>query len=719
MDGSKKKIDEIKNNVRTAYTYFKENYQRYHTFRRWVFKESVTDQQRAMLSQLGRPLVEFNILDAYISRLLGEFAMQEPSINISPADGTIVPQQILDIVEGHLRHIISEADKNSFSYEVYKDLLSGGFSVGKVWTDYAHRMSMNQEIKFARVFDPTLAGFDPMARAPHKGDGRYSFELFPMTLADVEMKFPNLDISDVSFNQDVQGFNWAYKDMMSNKILLLADYYEKVYKRTRIMKLSTGAVVTKQQYAKIEKYWDDEGIIEQIPKPVGKMRWTDLERIHRYQVIGNDIISEEETDYRYLPHVFIDGHSINLTVGSTQANTTYQMTRPYVYHAKGVQDMVNFAGQTVCNSMENLITSKFIVMKEAIPQEQDYVEALNDLQRQNTIVVNAFYENNPAQPIPTPIREIQNAPLPGEVLQAFQMSGPLSQTILGSFASNLGKNDNDLSGRAVVETITQGNAASMPYVVGYLAGLTQMGVIAVDLMPKYIKGERNLPIVTMKGEAEYAKINGADGPIFDYQEDAINVHIEAGVNFQVQKNRALESIVSLMQASPEFAQFMNSPQGLPILVKNLTIYGANELQEAIPQWLQQQQQMQQQQAQMQQQAMQQNPQMIKAQADQAKVQIQAQELQMKHEQQQVDNQFQIAKLSTDKILADAKLMESEAKISQAQIDSSVRLEESETSRENHSLDAAVKLSEMQSRQHNDQLATHELAHKIRESKNES
>lgn len=717
------KLELIKKNIKAAYSYFKENYERYHKFRRYVFKESVTDQQRAMLQQTGRPLTEFNILDAFISRLLGEFAMQEPSIEVTPADGVPIEPNTIEAVEGHIRHIIYEADKDSFSYETYKDLLSGGFSVAKVWTDYAGRMSFNQEIKLARVFDPTLCGFDPMARTPHKGDGRFSFELYPMTEEDVKDKWPGISLSDLSFSQDTQGFNWAYKDMLSNKIILCADYYEKKTKRVKIIKLANGRVMTKKNYEKLEDYWVKEQFIEQIPKPVGKPRMTELEQIDRYRLLGNQMIDHVETDYTYLPHIFIDGHSINLTQGSSQANTTYQMTRPYVYHARGIQDMTNFAGQTLCNSMENLIQHKFIIKKEAIPQEQDYLEALNDLQRQNTVVVNAYSENNPDKPIPEPIREIQNLPLPPEVVAAFNMAGPMTQTILGSFASNLAKNDNDLSGKAVIESISVDNAASMPYVVGYLTGLTQIGNVITALVPKYLVGERNIPIVDKKGNRSYQAINKPGSPMMDYDEEGINVEITAGVNFQVQKTKALQQITGLMQASPEFAAFMNDDETLPILVDNITCYGADRLKEAVPKWIQKKAQMQQQQQQMQQQAMMQNPQMIKAQADQAKVQAQAQESQMKmqidqmrmqmeQQQNEIENQLAIAKLANEKILVDSKVMEAEAKISQAQIDSAVRLEESQTNLEKHALDAAAKMAEVKSREHNDHLATHKLAHEI-------
>lgn len=704
-------LERIKKNVSTSYMYFNDNCKRYRDFRRYVFKESINEQQRSVLQQLNRPIVEFNILEAYISRLLGEFSKHEPSIEVTPSEGVPVKQEVLDVVEGHMRHIFHEANKDSFAYEVYKDILSGGFSVAKVWTDFASPMSFNQQIFLSRAFDPTLCGFDPMARASHKGDGQFSFEIYPMLEDDFKREFPDAEVDNIGYTRDIEGFNWSYKDVQNQKIILVADYYEKKKKKVKIVKLANGRVMTAKNYDKLQAYWQEQQFIEQIPVIVGSPRTTELETICRYKIIEDKVLEYTETDYANLPHVFVDGNSINITQGTS--NMTYQMTRPYVYHARGIQDMINFGGQTICNFTENLIQHKFIVKKEAIPQEQDYLEALNDIQRANTVVVNAFSENNPDLAIPDPIREVVNVPLPAEVMAAFQGGPALVQTILGSYASNLGKNDNDLSGKAVIESSSVGNSAAMPYVVSYLAALTQIGNIIIDLMPKYLVGKRTIPVVKMDGEKVYQGINGGgDEPMIAYDEKAIKVNIDAGVNFQVQKNQAVEQIVALSRAMPKFAEFMNSDRGLAVLIKNLTMYGSDELKEAVPEWMQQQAQQAQQQQQMQMQMMQNDPRMIKAKADMAKVQLESQDLQMKSEQQQFDNQIAISRFAIEKEKADADILIAESKISQAQIDSAVKLEESNTSLSRHALDSATKLAEIQSRHHHDGLATKKLEHEI-------
>ena len=291
--------------------------------------------------------------------------------------------------------------------------------------------------------------------------------------------------------------------------------------------------------------------------------------------------------------------------------------------------------------------------------------------------------------------------------------------ILGSYSSNMGQNENDASGKAVIATQSAGNAAAMPYIIGYLAGINQMAIIHADLLPKYIKGKRKLPVMDNAGKRDYAQVNDHDSPKLDYGNHALSVCIEAGVNFQVQKSEALAQITSMMQASEEFAQFMNDDETLPILVDNITCYGADRLKEAVPKWIEKKSQMQQQAQQMQQEQMQNDPAMMRARADLMKVQIEAQN-------SQFDQQIQIAKQATEDKLADAKILESEAKVTQAQIDSAVRLEESNTSLERHALDAAAKIAEVKGREHDMTLKTHaahlsqkELEYRMENSKNEN
>src|SRR6185312_4517637 len=137
-------LERIKKNVMQSWEYSSDNFKRFHIFRKKLFKTFIDENQEEILTDQGKPIIEFNILMPYMLRQLGEFAKHEPSIEVRPSRGVQIDPMICEIVENHIRHVNYEANKNSCSYEVYKDLLSGGFSVMKVWVDWESPMSMTK-----------------------------------------------------------------------------------------------------------------------------------------------------------------------------------------------------------------------------------------------------------------------------------------------------------------------------------------------------------------------------------------------------------------------------------------------------------------------------------------------------------------------------------------------------------------------------------------------
>jgi hypothetical protein len=226
-------------------------------------------------------------------------------------------------------------------------------------------------------------------------------------------------------------------------------------------------------------------------------------------------------------------------------------------------------------------------------------------------------DKDPDKPLNTPTA-IPRVPLPPEVVQTFMGTDNMCQTILGDFAADLSKiNSTQLSGIAIETSATLSNAASMPYVVNFLTSLNQVAKIILDLIPKTYLHPRVIPVVGTDKKKEYVKI-GEGGMDMNYKPDELNIKVEAGVSFAVQKNKALNQIIALMQASPLFAQFMNT-EGLEILLDNIEIRGADQIKKLAGDFTKKMLVQQQQQARSQ--AI--NPAMAKIQVEQMKVQANA------------------------------------------------------------------------------------------------
>lgn len=574
-------LDRIKKNICRSRKYFEDNYKRYHEFKKFVFSSTMTKDDIATLKDLGKPQIEFNILESYISRLRGEFSKQEPSIKIKTKSNAEVDSKLLSVLEGYLRNIDSESRANGNAYKVYSDQLSGGFSAWKVWTEYENERSFKQILKYGRVYDPTMTGFDPLAREIHKGDGNYCFEIFPRTCEEFQNEYPNIDISKINFIRkgDIEGFSFSYEGEKGEKILLLVDYYEKKRKTEVIQELSDGRIMTTKEYKDFLVEQEESGSIEQTPTLVGKPRNATRITIEKYVLIEDQVIEDEKTDFRYLPLVFVDGNSE--TFRDIDGGEVKQMTRPYVYQAKGMQKLKNFAGQSLANELENSIQHKIMIAKEAI--SDDYIDPLVDIQHASVLVYNAFKDGDPNVPLPPP-REIVRTPIPPEITNTFKMADETTQAILGSYDASLGINNNQLSGIAIVEGATQSNAAAMPYIVSYMQCYSQVCRILLDLTPKYIISPTNLSIIDEQGEPQSVPVNGQSDMKMKFNSQFLDVEVEAGVSFEIQKRKTLDQVISLMKISPKFSQIIDQT-GLLVLVDNLDIRGVSRLKSLIKTFL--------------------------------------------------------------------------------------------------------------------------------------
>jgi hypothetical protein len=227
-----------------------------------------------------------------------------------------------------------------------------------------------------------------------------------------------------------------------------------------------------------------------------------------------------------------------------------------------------------------------------------------DPQKADVLVYNHFYKDNPDITLPPP-REVSRTPIPPEISNTFRMSDEMTQTILGTYDSAMGIQGGNISGTAIANGAMQSNSASMPYIVGYIKGLNRVAQVILDLIPKYYRTPRSLPVLLPNGKRSYEIINKEGSLFMNYDPNSLQVKVEAGVNFAMQKEQAL----------PLFAQFMNT-KGLSTLLDNIEIRGVEELRTQAENF---QKEMEQQQAQQ----MQQQQQMASA------------EMQMKMKEQQI------------------------------------------------------------------------------------
>jgi hypothetical protein len=569
-------LPDIKKSVEQSRECNNKNNERFNSSKKFLFQSTIPDDNDCN--------VEVNVLEAYLSRLWGEFSKQVPELSSRATTDKVNPAQV-DNIEGHLRSIFSGSDYETLANYVYKDTMSGGFSVLKVITEYENDESMDQVIRMERVFDPTLTGFDPLARQPAKDDGEFCYMLFPKYKKELEAEHPDIDFSRIKNGRTSgEGFEWSYKQN-DEDVFYVCEFYKKKYHYVTLYQINdpenpySTSTVTKEEYDDFMAQWMESGQIEAAAPQVLKKDKRRRTTITRYQFIGDTLLSRpEDTDYEFLPLIFVDGNSAYID--------NNQMTRPYIYNAMDSQRIKNLSANQIVNELENTRETDVLIAKESIPAEPEYIDGWKDPQRTQAALV---YDSKDEMGNPNPPPQIfPRSQMNPAFMQVFEVMDKTIQTILGSYDAQLGIQNNQLSGIAIVEGATQSNNAAMPYVINYLSSLNQVARVIMSLIPKYYKTARTMPVVTRDGKHEYVFVNGSDGEnLIDFGKNDLEVVVKAGANFDVQRQKALITMTELMKASENFKALMET-EGLPMLIDNVDIRGKDQLKQMAESFLKKQ-----------------------------------------------------------------------------------------------------------------------------------
>lgn len=703
-------LDRLKKNVQSWVKYFKGNTERYKECREFVFKSNLSQNEMGIADELQRPQLEVNVLETYLSHLMGEFSKQTPSPAIQPIrDDPQLADQAL-VVEDHIRFIFDEA--KPVQINTIRNTLSGGFSAVEVTTEYVSDNTFDQKICIKSILDDTQVGFDPTAKLAHKGDGRYCFKNVPKTKEELEEEIPGLDLSKVKFDsQLMDGFPWYYTQPDGNsnqKIAVVCDYFEKkksyrwLYRCSDPTHPDNNLVMTKDEYDQLISIYAEKAIMAAPPVILERSR-RPIVTINHYQFTGDQVLLFEETDYEFLPIVFVDGNSVLLNEG--------QVTRPYIYHAIDVQKIKNVCAQSIMNDIENMRQTDVFIAKEAIPQEAELRLAwLNPQKASAALAYNFFSETNDGKELPPPI-VIQRQQVSPATIQIFQLADQAIQNVLGSYDAQQGM-QSDMSGIAIENGAMQSNNAAMPYVTNYILAMNRVCEIIIDLMPKYYKTLRTIPTMNYEGMKGFKIVNDSvRNPIFsmEYDSNALEVQVKMDQNFEVQKSRFIQTASQLMKVSPVLNEFF-STDGVPLILDNITIKDSAKVKQMYAQFAMKKQQQMAQQQQMQ---MQMNPSVVQQNIAEMKAATDEKKIKVDLIKAFLDKKTEDAKAEASSAEAQAQVLESQGKLAIAAMSA-----DSENKRSQ--VEAAIALdrhfNETQQMQRDHFLKTVELGTKIHSNK---
>lgn len=530
-------------NLNVWNSYFNENIVRGKDDMNFVLRDQWTAVERSEFTRLFKPCMTANKLYDNTKKIAGEQRKNKPDLIVRSLTGKATQEQIN--LRADLVRTISYQSQNDLVYQTaFKSALMMGFGAFQVCLDFEAPRSFNKVVRYDIIPDATMCSWDPTALKPHKGDGNFCSRRFVFTRDEFFATYPYIT-NPVSFVDPYMllDFQWQTRDT-----IIVCDNFVKEWYPLLILKLSSGEVVTEDEWKRREKKFEDnmelykdtitgEIVKKEIPRIVGRRQTQDYTIMH-YRMTHDMIIDFSEWPSRQLPIPFVDGDSYYIE--------GRQYTKSFIHEARDAQKLLNYSRSELAAELKNRRREQWIATPDnIIGYEQQW--------RNPELQMGALMAK------PDPKTGMMPTKMPAwEVSQGlFATSSAATQDIreILGFSENEEMQGRDISGKARRERKLEGSMSAYIFFDNLNQAIEQGGRIVNDLLPHIIGEDERYMIVSKKdGKSEPIVLNKMmpDGSKQNKIEDGeFDVEIDTGPSFAVQKEIALEFLQQTLQAYPQ------------------------------------------------------------------------------------------------------------------------------------------------------------------------
>ena len=628
------KIEKIFKNIKSAKENDNSNNVTYCENMRFFFKSSLSPSDQSSLSSSNKPQLTFNILEPTINQYVKQISDSLPSTTIKSVDESDL--EFVAYAELLTKKVTEVFKKNKYPILITsaaRPALVGGKAVIKISTDYVNNLDFNQKVILEVVEDPTTIFFDPSAKKVSKSDANYVVEEFCLTEEEIKDKFKDVNFSDSMFcNSVTSGISIVYGSASEDRKYAIFNYYEYEYDKKKLYLLEDGSTVDSKEEAEKGKVVETRNIKEP--------------RVVCHIVLGDQIISTHELNTEYLPFYQLTGCQYNIEGEN--------FLKSFIESAMDAQRAKNLIANEFFSEAFTQYKSMYALAIEQ--QLKETTDVLLNPQTKHLLFYKALVPGPDGKTILMPPPKITPpSVIPPEYMQMFESMDRTIELILGSFQSTL--NEKEMSGTALYNLSQFINGMMTPFVNNLLSMLDDVTRCILSAFKK-LNGSETYQQDGGKEEEEKKEYQFE----FEYDVRQFEIYIDPGVNYKLQQEATLERILKLAQVSPSFAQWLNSNEGVSLLLENMDLNNKAEVITKFEAFMQQ----------LESQPKQPDPKSIEAHAKLLEAQSRQQELQLKEKELAAsienDNNSlmldmhkldQIKKIEKDKIALNATKVQAE------------------------------------------------------------
>lgn len=564
-------VQDCRKQIDEWYAWFGDNIEQGQSDRRFLFGAQWTSLEEAENRMLGKAQLVYNKIYDFYRKALAEQRKNTVSLKLRATDNaTQLDQDTIDLHTSLLRSIAYNSKTEAVYQTAFQTQLHSSFGVIRVKTDWEHEKSFNQIILLEALENPEKAFFDPAAKLPDKSDGDYCGVAVNYSKEYFKRLYPNIDVEKVKPISTGMNLN----ETPDPNIVTVTEYYYKEYYDEMIYQTQSGEVLTRRELNQLQKMLEEARAMGADPYEIMEFearidivqsRKSKNWKIKRCVVTDKEILEKSEWPSKYFPLVFVDGDSY--------WDKEKQYTQSFVRHVRDAQRFLNYCAVEIATALKNSRKETFLVTPAQITGFEKIWK--NAQKQQGALPFNPDQKVQGGAPIKLPPNELSQS-----LLHQYQRAEMDIQSIMGVYEAAVGAESNEKSGIAIANRAKQSQNSMFIFFDNLNRAVEQVGRVVLDLMPKIYDTERPVSVTDERGNTHDVIVNQYDpmtdeyyNQVRDYRWD---IEIEVGASFEIQKQEAIQTLVSIGQLTPEVM-----PMVLDLIAENLDLENTPQVVERL------------------------------------------------------------------------------------------------------------------------------------------
>lgn len=499
-----------------------------------------------------RPALVINRMPQFERQVTNEQRQAKPAIKVSPVDSG-ADKETAEVIQGLIRHIENDSSAAVAYDTALTNAVRGGIGYVRAITEYESEDSFDLVLKILRVRDYASIYLDPAHQQPDASDANFAFvvdsgiseEQFGAEFPDVEPTKGGWGDRTDTKDGTCQVVEYFYRERVEDVLVVLQRLA--VHPETGMVALDeqTGQPLTDGQPFKEykssipEEDWPFYAVLKSRPTHRIKVCWV--------KIAGSTVVEEKEFPSQYIPIVPVLGDEIWVR--------GKRVLEGLIRHAKAPQQMYNFWATALTEGIA-LAPKAPVIAAEG--QLEGYEKDWADAASKNKAYLLYRPKTLGGQLLPPPNRNGYEPPI-AAMSQAMMFAADDMKATTAIYDASLGNRSNETSGRAIGARQEQSQVATFHFSDNLERGLTHLGRILVDAIPRVYSGAR---IIRILGEDATPKMVGVNGhpPLdnqrrgFDLGTGRYDVTVSMGPSYGTKRKEAVATQMEFIRIFPPAAQ---------------------------------------------------------------------------------------------------------------------------------------------------------------------